>query len=195
MRVIGGMAKGRRLVCPPGDDVRPVPDLARGAIFNVLRDRLDGVCVLDLFAGAGTMGIEALSRGAALCVFVERSAGAIAALERNLAHTGLSSRAHVVRRDALRCAPALKQRGWRFDLVFVCPPFGMFLDPPRKAGLIRLLAAFAGLELLSAGAEVILQHEERSGMPQGIAGLVSRERRRYGRNLFSFYVAGDADDM
>jgi len=191
MRVIGGSARGRRLVCPVGDLVRPVPDLARSAIFNILRDQVEGAVVLDLFAGAGTMGIEALSRGAAQCAFVERSARACAALRKNLDCVGLASRAEVVRGDALRCLPVLKRLGWTFTIAFACPPFALYLDPPARAELIAFLEALLSSGLLASGARVILQHEARSAIPAAMGGLVLTDRRRYGRNVFSFYEPSD----
>jgi 16S rRNA (guanine(966)-N(2))-methyltransferase RsmD len=121
VRVIAGEAKGRRLVAPRGTGTRPATDRIREALFAILEPDLEGARVLDLFAGAGTMGIEALSRGASSATFVERSAAAIDALRRNLAVTRFDDRAEVVAANVIGYldrgpAPAC-------DVVFVDPPF------------------------------------------------------------------------
>jgi 16S rRNA (guanine966-N2)-methyltransferase len=122
MRVIAGEAKGRRLVAPKGTGTRPATDRIRETLFAILEPDLEDARVFDLFAGAGTMGIEALSRGAAHVTFVERAAAAIEALRRNLATTGFVDRAEVVAANVIgfldRGAP-----GRQANLVFLDPPF------------------------------------------------------------------------
>ncbi len=122
MRVIAGEAKGRTLVAPKGTGTRPATDRIRETLFAILEPSLPGARVLDLFAGAGTLGIEALSRGAARATFVERGAAAIDALRKNIAGTGFSDRADVVAANVLafldRTGPAAS-----YDLVFLDPPF------------------------------------------------------------------------
>jgi 16S rRNA (guanine966-N2)-methyltransferase len=122
MRVIAGDAKGRALVAPKGNTTRPATDRIRESLFAILEPSLRGARVLDLFAGAGTLGIEALSRGAAHATFVERSAEALAALRKNVAATGFREHADIVSASVLgfleRGGPAAS-----YDLVFVDPPF------------------------------------------------------------------------
>jgi 16S rRNA (guanine966-N2)-methyltransferase len=132
MRVIAGSAKGRRLVAPPGVATRPTGDRVRGAIFNALGSLLDldGRRVLDLFAGSGAMGIEALSRGAAHATFSDTDRAARRAIEANLAATGFADRATVLAQEALAVA------GTAADVAFCDPPY-------RFDGWPRLLAALA----------------------------------------------------
>ncbi|MDQ1424148.1 MAG: hypothetical protein QOD72_1646, partial [Acidimicrobiaceae bacterium] len=121
MRVVAGSARGRRLVAPEGRDTRPTGDRVRQAVFNALTS-LDAVVdarVLDLYAGSGALGIEALSRGAAHATFVERSSVALAAIRANLDTTGLGGRATVVQADALSWLPARDA----VDLALVDPPY------------------------------------------------------------------------
>ena len=191
MRVVAGRARGMRLVCPSGDEVRPVPDMAREAIFNILRHDLEDAVALDLFAGAGAMGIEALSRGASWCVFVERSARVRRSLDQNLAHTRLAEFCDVLQRDAFKCVPFLKKLGRGYDIVFVCPPFPLLRSPGQAASLTRLLGELTETGLLKPGAQVILQHEKRSLACGAPPGLKAVQRRAYGRNLFTFYAAGE----
>ena len=123
MRIIAGALKGRRLVTPKGDTTRPTADQVRIALMDTLTPRLDGARVLDLFAGAGGVGLEALSRGAGDVTFVERDARAVAALRENVAALGAGKAATVRRGDVLRELQALYQAGERFDIVFLDPPF------------------------------------------------------------------------
>jgi 16S rRNA (guanine966-N2)-methyltransferase len=137
VRVIAGTAKGRRLgPVPPG--VRPVSDRVREGLFSSLGEVVDGANVLDLFAGSGALGIEALSRGAARATFVERDRSAAAAIGANLRTTGFADRATVVRDDALRFVMRDGDRGARWDLVLADPPY----EHPREEveGILRGLA-------------------------------------------------------
>ncbi|MDQ2912225.1 MAG: 16S rRNA (guanine(966)-N(2))-methyltransferase RsmD [Chloroflexota bacterium] len=121
MRVIAGEAKGRTLVVPRGGGTRAATDRIRETLFAILEPELDGARILDLFAGAGTLGIEALSRGAARATFVERGAEAVKALRRNLATTGFAARSEVVAANVVAYLDA-RPRG-PFDIVFSDPPF------------------------------------------------------------------------
>ncbi|MBR3553075.1 MAG: 16S rRNA (guanine(966)-N(2))-methyltransferase RsmD [Clostridia bacterium] len=121
MRVITGTARGRRLMTLEGNDVRPTTDKVKEALFSILQFELEGRRVLDLFAGSGQLGIEALSRGAAHCVFIDRSKEAAAVVQKNLTATGLTDRAKVLRTDA---AAFLTGCGAQFDLAFLDPPYG-----------------------------------------------------------------------
>jgi 16S rRNA (guanine966-N2)-methyltransferase len=125
LRVIAGSARGRRLEVPAGDDVRPTKDMVREAVFSALAARgfIVDATVLDLFAGSGALGIEALSRGAARAVFVERDRTAVAVIERNLATLGFDDAARVARGDAAGFVAGPAPREAPFDLVFADPPY------------------------------------------------------------------------
>ena len=122
MRIIAGLAKGRTLLAPRGTGTRPATDRIREALFAILEPHLGEARVLDLFAGAGTMGLEALSRGAAHATFVERSAAALEALRRNIATTGFADRAEVVSANVIGFLDRGPGRE-RYDFAFVDPPF------------------------------------------------------------------------
>jgi len=125
MRVIAGSARGRRLVAPDGPGTRPTTDRVREATFNALGSlgALEGATVLDLFAGSGALGIEALSRGAARCTFVDVDRSARKALETNLATCGMAGSAVVVASPALRYLAELERQGARVDVALVDPPY------------------------------------------------------------------------
>jgi 16S rRNA (guanine(966)-N(2))-methyltransferase RsmD len=162
--------------------------MARQAIFNILRDAVEGATVLDLFAGVGTVGIEALSRGAAWCVFVERSNAHRRCLERNLERCRLAGRAGVLLRDVFRCEEALARLGRPADIAFVGPPFPLLQDPAQRAALVALLEEFAARRLLNPGCIVILQHDLRDPIPESTPHLKPAGRRSYGRNAFTLYT-------
>lgn len=121
MRVVAGEAKGRRLVSPPASVTRAATERIRMSLFGILEPRLEGALVLDLFAGAGTIGIEALSRGAAHATFVERDPAALRALRQNVAATGFEERATVVPQDVRAFLD--RGAGGPYDLAFCDPPF------------------------------------------------------------------------
>ena len=152
MRVVAGSFKGRTLHAPRGRSVRPTSDKVRGAIFNVLGD-IEGAVVLDLFAGTGALGIEALSRGAAEATFVDTDT---AAVERNLAAVG--AEAAVIRRDALRW---LGDAGGRYDLVFADPPYSS--APSLGERLTEMLPA-----VLSENARIVTESDKRAPLELGI---------------------------
>lgn len=127
MRVITGSARGRRLETLPGDTTRPTGEKVKESLFSAIQFDIEGRRVLDLFAGSGQLGIEALSRGASGCVFVDKNTEAVQVIKRNLQHTGLSERSQVLGTDALSY---LSRPGDRFDLVFLDPPYASELLIP-----------------------------------------------------------------
>jgi 16S rRNA (guanine966-N2)-methyltransferase len=146
VRVVAGEFRGRRLVAPPGGDIRPTTDKVRVAVFNALTsmDVLDGVVVADLFAGSGALGIEAISRGAARCTFVERDRRALAALRANIDALGIAARARVVAGDAERAAVASRGAA----VVFADPPYGYDRWERLLTGIeSELVVAEAGTEI------------------------------------------------
>lgn len=177
MRVVAGSARGRRLAVPRGSDVRPTTDRVRGAVFNALTslDALEGARVLDLFAGSGALGIEALSRGAAHATFVEPDRRARACLVDNLEATGLAARAEVVaaRAEAFLARPTDPDRG-AWDVALLDPPY-----------------AFEGWDALltSLPAALVVVESDRS-VTLGEGWDVVRERR-YG-TTFVLFARGDA---
>ena len=173
MRVVAGRYGGRRLEAPPGRGTRPTADRVREAVFSLLGP-VEGLAVLDLFAGSGALGIEALSRGAAAAVFVDRDHRAAAAARRNLAALGLEARVH--RRDALAFLAATTTR---FDLVFVDPPYS---SARRLAGpLSERLPA-----VLSPCARIVSESDKRQ--PLSLALPLAGEHS-YGDTLIAVHRA------
>jgi 16S rRNA (guanine966-N2)-methyltransferase len=175
MRVVAGMYGGRRLVAPPGSATRPTSDRVREALFSVLGGSVQDARVLDLYAGSGALGIEALSRGAASVLFVDRSPHAITAIRANLKALGIDADVRRLEaRAALRTASA---RADAYDLVF--------LDPPYRdaAGLGPALDL---VPLLADGGRAVSESDRRE--PLALAGLVVTDERRYGDTLIRIHA-------
>jgi len=180
MRIGGGRARGTRLRAKGGRGVRPTSTLVSDAVFNSLAPRIAGACVLDLFAGTGRLGIEALSRGAREAVFVERDPRHAALIRQNLAAAGLSDRGVVRRADALAAVAAGEGERRRFDLIFLDPPYGRGL----VAETLRRVAAGT---LLAAGGLAIAEGHWRDD-PGEIAGLARVRTARYGETAVWVYA-------
>jgi 16S rRNA (guanine966-N2)-methyltransferase len=166
MRIIAGSAKGRRLESP-GGATRPLTDRAKEALFSILGATVTGANVLDLYAGSGSIGLEAMSRGAAEAVFVERGRQAVAVLRRNLASVGLGGRVEAADVDWF-----LKRSTERFDLVFVDPPYT--LDDDAVGAVLGMV----GGRVTDAG--IVIVHRRAGGTQPVSDNLRLIDRRRYG---------------
>lgn len=190
MRVIGGALGGRRISAPPGAATRPTAEKVREALFSILGPPEPDMRVLDAFAGAGTLGLEAMSRGAAEVWFVERAPAALRCLRGNIEALGLGGACRVLRGDAVALArrwEAAAARGGdhgagRFGWVFV--------DPPYRGDLAaRLLAILGTGRLLAPGARVVVEHDRRNSPDLGHGCLIRTDHRRYGDTELSLYRA------
>lgn len=169
MRVITGIARGHKLVAPEGMDTRPTGEKVKEGVFSSIQFDLEGAKVLDLFAGSGQMGIEALSRGAAHGVFVDSGQRAIRCINENLRSTKLDRMAEVISRDSydyIRLTPL------KFDIIF--------LDPPYRFGHINKLLPLAA-EKLSPGGAIICEYEKEAGEPEIPEGMTLKKTYRYGK--------------
>jgi len=184
LRIIGGAARGRRLLAPKGRTTRPVTGRVRSAVFNILGPSVASAAVLDLFAGSGAMGLEALSRGADRCVFVERNRAALEALERNIAALSVAERTRAEPGDALRVDPAR----WRgpFDLVFVDPPYALADRVDEASSIGGLMSNLFGGRLLNRPAQVVVRTPAASGPLWVPAGAEIVDARTYGADAVRF---------
>lgn len=142
MQVIAGKARRLKLITPPGLHTRPTTDRIKETLFNILQPRLDGCRFLDLFAGSGAIGIEALSRGAASAVFVENNHAAAGCIKKNLSFTRLSEQARLLETDVLAALRRLEAEQQRFDIIFMDPPYDKSWEEKilRYPGLLAILA-------------------------------------------------------
>lgn len=179
MRVIAGEAKGRKLKRVPGSSTRPVGQRVKEALFAILGPRVVDACFLDLYAGTGSVGIEALSRGAKLAVFVDRRRKAVATIKDNLAHTGLSERAQVVRADVFSF---LRRDNLEpFDLIYVAPP-------QYKGLWAKTIYALEDSRVLAAGGLVVAQIYPKEYRQLDLRRLELTEQRKYGSTMLCFYA-------
>ena len=185
MRVIAGHLGGRILVAPRGAVTRPTSDRVREALFSILGD-VRGLRVLDLYAGTGALGIEALSRGAVHATFVDHAREALRALRRNLRHLEIEERSLVLpaRVETLRAARSL--RGDGFDVVFVDPPYRALRDQ-RVLGALGQIFSESDPAVVRRGARVVLEHSSALSPPV-FSALLHEDMRTYGDTALSFYV-------
>lgn len=186
MRIVGGKFKGHGLAAPAGQSTRPTTDRVRESIFNILAHgiagfSIDDARVLDLFAGTGAMGLEAVSRGARFCQFVEDSAEARGIIRRNADALGIIGLVKIWRRDATLLGPCAPQPP--FDIVFADPPYG------RQLGEKALVSVVDG-GWLKPGGVAVLEEAQKAEVNE-IAGLVLRDRRDYGDTQVRFYQRVD----
>jgi 16S rRNA (guanine966-N2)-methyltransferase len=178
MRVIAGTAKGRPLRSPSSQATRPITDRAKESLFAILAPDLPGARFLDLFAGSGSVGIEALSRGCERATFVERSGRALADIRHNLTVTGLQGRAQVLGRDVFAF---LREPASPFDVIFI--------GPPQWRGLWQRAAQSLDCHpgWLAAGAVVVAQHDPAESAELALPRLAAAGERTYGRVRFTFF--------
>lgn len=181
MRIVAGTHGGRRLKAPGGLKVRPTPDKVREALFAILGSEVDGCRFLDLFAGTGAVGLEALSRGGATADFVEQSRSVIRCLRDNIDALGFAGQARVWTGRLPAILGALVEAGLTFDIVYADPPY-------ERGQLDRLLAVPALTMLTGAGATLVVEHRFGERFESGLWEV--RETRRYGDTALSFCAPG-----
>ena len=175
MRVITGLARGRRLETLPGDATRPTGEKVKESLFSAIQFDIEGRRVLDLFAGSGQLGIEALSRGASGCVFVDKNTEAVKIIKQNLQHTGLMEKSQVLGTDALSY---LTRPGDRFDLVF--------LDPPYASDLLTQVLDRVE-PLVNDGGIIICETDDSAALPEKLGRFSIAKTYRFGHTYVWLY--------
>lgn len=191
MRIIAGKARGRAIKAPEGRETRPVTDMIRESLFDIWQFDIEGAQFLDLFAGSGCMGLEALSRGAAKATMVDAAPTAVRIIRDNLVKTGLDSAPNeVLKSDVIEAVGRFKRTRRTFDIVYVDPPFTMpELFPP-------VMEALGDGSLLKEGGVLAIRSEtKRLEMPESVGSLERVREKRYGVSTVSFYrVAVPAEE-
>jgi 16S rRNA (guanine966-N2)-methyltransferase len=179
LRIISGTLKGKKLHAFEGQGIRPTSDRTREAIFNILSDRIPAAVVLDLFAGSGALGIEALSRGANMATFIDMAPAAVSLLKKNLRSCCLESRARIISWNIERNLNCLQSHDRAYNLIFLDPPY-------HKGMLLPALAHLKKSKALTPGACLVLEHGDVAELPLPIADFELLDQRRYGKTLVSF---------
>ncbi len=187
MRVISGQAKGHPLKAVPGSNTRPTTDKVKESLFSIIGPYFDGERVLDLFAGTGGLGIEALSRGAANAVFIDSSSQSIEVVRANLTSTRLADRAETYRNDARRALKLLQRAGKPFDLIFLDPPYA-------TKDCDVLLLDMVSKELVAENAVAVVEHHPDVGYEDAFGGFTRARYATYGEIALSVYRYNKLDE-
>jgi 16S rRNA (guanine(966)-N(2))-methyltransferase RsmD len=187
LRVISGEARGRQLKAVPGQTTRPTTDKVKEALFSMIGPYFDGDIVLDLFAGTGGLGIEALSRGAGKAVFIDVNPRSIEVIRANLETARLADRAEVYRNDANKAIKLIERKGTKFDLIFLDPPYAM-------KNCNELLDELESRGLTADGAVAVVEHESGFDYGDRIGLFERRKLANYGETSISIYHKVDGGE-
>lgn len=178
MRIIAGQAKGRRLASPSGPHIRPVLDQVKESIFNILFN-VEGLSVLDIFAGTGSIGLEAISRGAKRAVFIDSDREAVKTIKKNIEICGFGDPCRIISKHAEVALKILSKKGEKFDLIFI--------DPPYLKDLVnKTISNVAKLGLLNNNGRIITEHHPKEPVENPPEGLRITDQRKYGQTLITF---------
>jgi RNA methyltransferase, rsmD family len=186
VRVISGSARGLKLNTPGDDRVRPTTDRVKESMFNIVQDWVYDSQVLDLFAGSGALGIEALSRGASQAVFCDNSLDSIKIIKSNIEKARVADRSQIVSGDFKRCLRDMEAKNKSFDMIFV--------DPPYYKGLFEeVLDTIRSCKILKKDGIVIVEHDAKKPIGQ-VEGLEVYKEKKYGITMLTFYCLEDDDE-
>jgi 16S rRNA (guanine(966)-N(2))-methyltransferase RsmD len=191
LRIISGTAKGRKLHTPSNSRIRPTSDRAKEALFNILASHcgtLAGFRILDIFAGTGNLGIEALSRGASQVVFIDNHNESVALIKKNLVLTGFNKNANIINLEALSALNSLEKSSLSFQIIF--------LDPPYQVGLTeKILKHLSSSSLIDSNSIIVAEFSVKEKIPLVYNELREFDRRVYGDTALSFLsLSVDAED-
>jgi 16S rRNA (guanine(966)-N(2))-methyltransferase RsmD len=180
LRVVSGICKGRPLKAVPGNTTRPTTDKVKEALFNMIGPYFDGGVGLDLFAGSGGLGLEALSRGLDKVIFVDREAKAIQTIHENIQACKMEDKAEVYRNDSERALKALIKREIHFDYIFLDPPY-------KKQQLVSLVEKISEHRLVTNGGYIICEHSHDVELPERAGGFSRVKHEKYGIIAITIY--------
>ena len=184
MRVISGVAKGRLLFAPKGMETRPITSKIKESLFNIWQTKIKGAFFLDLFAGSGSMGVEALSRGAEKVVFVEKSRSAVEVIKKNLAVCGFHNGYELYRDDVFRRINRLSQRQDKFDIVYLDPPF------TKPEIFVPVIESLGNAKILAPEGMAVIRIRKDIAFPETIGNLCRFRQKTYGISVINFYSYG-----
>ncbi len=191
MRIISGKAKGTRLAALNSKKTRPILDRAKESLFSILGGSVLDSAVLDLFAGTGSLGIEALSRGARKCLFVDNSTNAIRVIKKNLQEAGFTKRTVILKINVFRLLGFLKNKDIRFDLMLVAPPYKLLdIDCGDRKRIFSLLEECVSKQIINDNGTIVLQHHKKQKINQEcFKQLKVIDERRYSNTQLTFLKA------
>lgn len=180
LRVISGMAKGRKLKCPPGRAIRPTSDMVKESLFNIISADIYDSIFLDLFSGTGSIGIEALSRGANICYFVEKVYNNIKYINDNVKLLGSIDSAVILHMDALHALDYFNKNNIKFDFIYIDPPYynNLYVEPLNK---------ISEYELLNTDGYAIVEHHKNDFLEERYGSLQKFRMKKYGETILTFF--------
>ncbi len=181
MRVVSGNFKGKGLKAVPGNATRPTTDKVKEAMFNMIGPYFDGGIGLDLYAGSGGLGIEALSRGLDRVIFVDRDGKAIGTIRENIHRCGLDDQVEIYRNDAFRAMKAITKRNITCNYIFLDPPY-------KQQELVKLLELIDTHQILQPSGIIVCEHGSDIDLPQAVGNLVKRKSEKYGIIAITLYT-------
>jgi 16S rRNA (guanine(966)-N(2))-methyltransferase RsmD len=187
VRIIAGTAKGIRLKTPKGMNTRPTADRVKESVFGILGVALIDAEVLDLFAGTGNLGLEALSRGAAAATMVDKNIQSVKIMLENAILTDLARAAVICREDVMAALRRLQTTGKSFDLIFCDPPYNLGLAP-------KVLRELDAIDVLRAGGVFILEHSRHEKLPEELKRIVAYRSEFYGETVVSFFIKQEGNN-
>ena len=180
MRIITGSAKGKRLKAPSGLKTRPTTDRVKESLFSIIQEFLSDACILDLFAGTGNLGLEALSRGAAHAIFVDQAQECSRLIRENAAYTNLLKRCDIWRTQVLEALARCQREQLAFDIIFCDPPY-------NQGHPMQILRFIDENPVLLPNGILILEHSRHEALPEALNHLELRRQEQYGETMLSFY--------
>ncbi|MEK6577186.1 MAG: 16S rRNA (guanine(966)-N(2))-methyltransferase RsmD [Nitrospirota bacterium] len=188
MRVISGIARGRKIRAPKGLELRPTSDRVKESLFNIIMDRVEGSRFLDLFSGTGNVGIEALSRGASEVTFVEKNPRFLRIIRENLSLLGIGVKGEIILSGALEYIRKAAREEKRYDIIF--------LDPPYKSDILEreIWPLLGGAEILAPGGMIIVEHFFKKKLEPVSGKMELKDEYRYGETLLSLFISGKDDE-
>ncbi|MGI6705392.1 MAG: 16S rRNA (guanine(966)-N(2))-methyltransferase RsmD [Clostridia bacterium] len=187
MRIIGGIAKGRTIYTPKGERTRPTADRIKESVFAIIQDYIPNSRVLDLFAGSGNMGLEALSRGAKGCVFIDMDRTSIEVIKKNTINLNFTTQTRVYQSDYRSALRKLQSRNETFDVIFV--------DPPYNRGFIQpVVAMIHQMDILDQNGIIVVEHSIHETIDTGGIPLQVKDQRKYGITMVSFIAKDVTED-
>jgi 16S rRNA (guanine966-N2)-methyltransferase len=187
LRIIAGQCKGRKLISLPGMHTRPTSGRVRESIFSILSSEVPNRHVLDLFAGTGAMGLEALSRGAASACFTDNTQKNLSVIRENIRRCRQEKHCRLFCRDILKNLYFLQAQKERFDLVFIDPPY-------QQQMAAKVLENLMHSHALAPDAKIVLEHSRTEKIPENIPDLEMKDQRRYGKSFVSFFTYKGSED-
>lgn len=181
MRIITGIARGRRLASPAGENTRPTSDRVKESLFNIIQSQTSGAKVLDLFAGTGSLGLEALSRGAGHCIFIEKDKAAYKILRQNIEGIEFDEISESYNQEAANALKIFSKRGLKFDIIFLDPPYG-------KGMVENSISEISRLGLGEKGCLIVSESDLVDILPEKVDNFFRKRVEKYGRTIISFWL-------